>query len=414
MAITRRELIGRAAVSLPALAFAPNVVLRAAYGSPLAGPRNLVLVELDGGNDGINTIVPYGVDGGTYYSVFRSTLAIPEANLLKVNSEIGFHPALAKLKAHFDAGRLAVVQGCSYPSPNFSHDVAQGIFDTGIPSAPYGPGWVARYVESLGAAPFPLAMEAGSSKKDGVLAGTASLVPALSSLSQFVLPFDSKYPGDKTNRRNTYIALADGLAGSADPSTASMASTMQDIVDLVDTFQAVPSYASVATFPNDGLGKSLKVVCQMLKANLGTRFYHVRLGGFDTHSDQEGNGYHTAKLTSVSESLDALYTDLTALGLMDDTLVVAYTEFGRTVYENGSKGTDHGTITPMLVLGNSVVGGLTTPHPSMNPANLTSSKQPPKVADFRDVWGTIVAKWLNGSVAAVFPGYGFTDLGFLG
>jgi uncharacterized protein (DUF1501 family) len=415
MGVTRRDLLKRSAITLPAIYLGPKVFMRAAFGSPAVGPHNVVLVELSGGNDGINTIVPYGVDGGTYYSEFRDTLAIPEANLLKVNSEIGFHPALALLKQHYDAGRLAVVQGCSYPNPNFSHEVASGIYDTGTTGTPYGAGWIARYLALQPLPVFPLALEGSTNIVDGVLAGSGMLVPAIKSVTEFVLPYDSKYSGDKNNRRAAYEAMANGLTSSVEGNTSALAGTMVDIVDLVDVFKTIPAYSPVATFPNNSFGKAMKLVAQMLKANLGTHYFHVSYGGFDTHADQEDQNYHTLRLQTISEGIDALYADLTSLGLMNDTLIVVYTEFGRTVYENGSNGTDHGTIVPILVLGNSVVGGLTTPHPSMDPGNLTSSDQPPMVTDFRNVWGTILNKWLGGSVAQVFPSYGaYSDLGFLG
>jgi uncharacterized protein (DUF1501 family) len=403
----------RAAAALPAVWFGPKVLLRAAYGAPAGGPRLVVLVELDGGNDGINTIVPYGVNGGTYYSEFRQSLAIPEGQLLKVNAEIAFHPSLTALKAHYDAGRLAVIQGCSYPNPNFSHEVAGGIYDTGTPATPYGPGWLARYLALQAPPSFPMALDTYSGV-DGMLAGSGTLVPGIKSVSEFVLPYDWKYWGDKTNRRTAYEAMANGLTASPDGNTSDIAGTMTDIVGLVDVFATIPAYTPVATFPNNSFGKALKLVAQMVKANLGTRYFHVSYGGFDTHAEQDQANYHANRLQTVSDGIHALYTDLTALGVMDDAIIVVYSEFGRTVYENGSDGTDHGTIVPMLVLGNAVVGGLTTPHPSMDPSGLTSSKQPPMVTDFRHVWATILDRWLGGSPAQVFPGFAYANLGFLG
>ncbi len=414
MGITRRELLRNSALAAPGLYFlGPHLMMRAAWGSPAAGVRNIVFLELDGGNDGINTIVPFGVDAGAYYNVYRTTLALPENALLQVNSEVAFNPGMASLKAHFDAGRLAVIQGVSYSNPNFSHDVASGIVDTGTPATPYGPGWIGRYVASLPANPVPYALDASSSNMDGILAGSGTLVPAIKSVSEFVLPQDSKYSGDKTNRKVAYQAMAVGLS-SAGGSSQALAETTLDIVNLVDAFKAVPAYTPTGTYPSGSLGKALKLVAQLLEANFGVRMFHVSYGGFDSHSEQEKDGYHTNRLQLVSDNLSAFQTDLAALGLADDTIVVVYTEFGRTVYENGSKGTDHGTVFPIFVLGNPVVGGLTTPHPSMDPGNLTSKKQPPMVVDVRDVWGTILSKWLNGSVAQVFPGWGFNDLGFLG
>jgi uncharacterized protein (DUF1501 family) len=412
MALSRRDLLVRALFATPGVVLGPQVFLRAAFGATSSGPRNLILIELQGGNDGINTIIPYGLDGGTYYSIFRPTIGVPEGSILKIDSQLGFHPNLFSLKSHYDAGRLAVIQGCSYPNPNFSHDVASGIFDTGIPSSPYSAGWVARWIASQAPASFPLGIETGSSHADGVLAGSGTLVPSIHSISEFALPSDSKYSTDKNNRRTAYQAIAQGLAPSAG-TTGAIAGTTLDVLSLMDVFKTIPKYTTSVTYPGGSFGKALKLVAQLLKANLGARYFHLSYGGFDTHSDQNSNNYHGAKLQVVSDGIDALYVDLTSLGLMDDSLIVVYTEFGRTVYENGSGGTDHGTITPIFVLGNSVSGGLVTPHPSMNPANLTSHKQPPMTTDFRDVWCTILTRWLNGDASSIFPSYSYNNLGFL-
>lgn len=412
MVLSRRDLLKRSALTAPAFALAPNLMMRVAFGSSV-GNRNLVLIELDGGNDGINTVVPYGLDAGVYYTIFRPTIGIAENLLLKINSTIGLNPGLALLKAHYDAGRLAIVQGVSYPKPNFSHDVAGAIYDTGNTTNPWGAGWVGRHIATLPPASFPAGFEAYSNHVDRVLTGSGELVPAIYSVSDFNLPYDGKYSGDKNNRRALYQAMAQGLS-SAPGNAGAMSGTALEIISLVDTFKSIPSYTPAVTYPNNSLAKGLKLIAKMLKSNLGARYFHTRFGGFDTHSEQDKNSYHTGRLQVLSEAIDAFYNDLTAMGEMNNTLIVVYTEFGRTVYENGSAGTDHGTITPMFVLGNSVVGGLTTPHPSMNPANLTSSKQPPMTTDFRDVWCTVLDKWLGGSVATVFPGYTHNDLGFLG
>ncbi|MFN0205522.1 MAG: DUF1501 domain-containing protein [Planctomycetota bacterium] len=413
MAFSRRELLRHAIFTAPAIYLGPQLVLRTAFGSAWSGPKNLVFIELQGGNDGINTIVPYGKDSGMYYTIYRPTIGIPESSLLKVNSEIGFHPSLSALKSHFDAGRVAVIQGCCYPNPNFSHDVAAGILDTGTPSNPYNAGWVARHISLQSPGAFPLGVEASSSQVDGILDGSGTLIPAIRSVSEFVLPFDSKYSADKTNRRIAYEAMAQGMS-AAPGSGGQMANTSLDLLGLVDTFKTIPAYAATGAYPsNSSLSKALKLVAQLLKANLGARYFHVGYGGFDTHSEQDKNSYHSNLLLTLSNAIDAFYTDLTALQMMDDTLIVVYTEFGRTVYENGSEGTDHGTISPILVIGNSVNGGLTTPHPSMHVSNLTNHKQPPMVVDFRDVWCTILAQWLGGSPAQVFPGYSYSNLGFL-
>lgn len=414
MALSRRDLIVRSILAAPAFALAPNIVLRTSFGAPAAGAKNIVLFELDGGNDGLNTIIPFGLNGGSYYTEFRPVIGIPEGSILKINSEVGFNPGMTSLKSLYDSGRVAIVQGVSYPSPNFSHDVAAGIFATGTPSTPYGPGWVARHIASLGALAFPIGFESYSSTADGILQGSGTLIPSVYSVSDFQLPFDGKYSGDKNNRRAAYEAMAQASL-SITGDSSSLANNTMDLIGLVDTFKTIPKYTSTVTYPGNGsLVKAFKLVAQMLKANLGSRYFHLSYGGFDTHSDQNQNTYHENRLRLVSDVVDAFYRDLTNQGLMDDTLIVIYTEFGRTAYENGSAGTDHGTVSPIFIIGNQVNGGLTTPHPSMNPDHLTSSKQPPMVVDFRNVWGTIVNKWLGGSASTVFPGWSLNDLGFLG
>jgi uncharacterized protein (DUF1501 family) len=411
MALTRRELLRRGAMMAPAVYLAPKVFLRTVYGAPAAGPRNLILVELFGGNDGLNTVVPYGLNGGTYYTEFRKKLAVPESSLLKINAQLGFHPSFASLKAHYDAGRLAVIQGVSYPNPSFSHEKAERIWDTGDPSSGVSSGWLARYLALHPTPSFPSGLEV-EHQLDGVLQGSGQLVPALKSVDEFKFPHDSAHAGDAQNRRVAYEAIATGLTAASGP-VGTMAKTSNSILDLIDTFDAIPPYTPVGTYPQSSFSKALKLVAQLLKANLGLRFFHLGYGGFDTHSDQNKDDYHKKRLQTVSDGISALYTDLVSLGLASDTIFVVYTEFGRTVYDNGSKGTDHGTVSPVFVLGNPVVGGLVTAHPSMDPSGLTSQDELPMVADYRNVFGTVVSKWLNESAAAIFPGFVTTSLGFL-
>ncbi|MBL8694495.1 MAG: DUF1501 domain-containing protein [Planctomycetes bacterium] len=411
MVITRRQLIRNAAISAPLFYLGPKSLLRAAFGAVGGGAKNIVFLELSGGLDGLNTVVPFGVNGGIYYTEYRPTIGVPEDDLLKLDTEIGLHPSLAELKTHFDAGRLAICQGVSYPNPNFSHEVASGIWDTGTPSTPFGSGWLARYMALQGVPSFPSAIETNSSL-DGLLRGSGQLVPAINSVNEFGLPFDGAYSGDKTNRKTAYQAMAQGLAAQSSQ-LGTMADTALDIISLENTFKSIPPYTPTATYPNSSISKPLKMVAQLLKANLGLRFFHVVYGGFDTHSDQDKDLYLTKKLQYISKGLNALHADLNALGYGDDTIIVVYTEFGRTAYENGSDGTDHGSVAPVLILGNAVVGGITTPHPSLDPNNLTSQKQPKMVVDLRDVFGTIVERWLNASPSAVFPGFTYNGLGFL-
>jgi len=400
-------------MTLPAAAaLLSRPMLRAMFAPADGGVRNLVLIDLQGGCDGLNMVVPYGLDGGTYYTEFRGSLAIPSGQLLQVGTGIGLNPTMTKLKSHFDAGRLAIVQGVSYPDPSFSHDVAATIWQSGDLSGFGAQGWLAKHIQSQGG-PAPVGVSV-----DGnltlLLSGSGGFVPAFTDIGQFNFPSDPYHSDDADNRRAAYQAVAAGLAGSPKATLANMSATTGGLLDLIDDFSSMPGLTHVGTYPEDNpLADVLKLVAELLNGNLGLRYFHVPYGGWDTHADQESDSYHSDRLGGVSDCMDAFWQDLGAMGMADDTLVVVFSEFGRTCHQNGSKGTDHGTVNPVLILGNGVNGGLITPHPSMDPDNLTEDNELPMVADFRDVFGTLVTDWLGGSAAACFPGYSFTDLAFV-
>lgn len=415
MSMNRRDFLRHGLLFVPAATILPQVFVRSLAASPGGAARNVLLVELFGGNDGFNMMVPFGVDGGSYYSEFRPTVGVPEPSVLKVaGSQVGFHPALAGLKAHFDAGRLAVIQGVSYPQPDFSHEVSQRIWHTGVTTGLSAEGWLARYLNLFPAPSFPCAAEILSGLS-GLVGGVEGFVPSMTSLSHFSFPIDWWHPQDGSNRRAAYDGMAQANAVEAG-ALGAMAGTQLGVLDLIDTVATIPEVSYTGSYPEHWFSNSLKLVLRMLNADLGMRVYHLGLGGFDTHDAQNDNDYHTNLLSTLSEGLAALHTDLVALGLDQDTIVVVFSEFGRTVYENGSGGTDHGSVNPVLVLGTGVNGGFTTPHPSLDPGNLTPWHEPPMVADFRDVFGTLLLRWYGESpatVGQVFPGHATTDLGFL-
>ncbi|MGH7151491.1 MAG: DUF1501 domain-containing protein, partial [Planctomycetota bacterium] len=387
--LTRRGFLKTGVCTLSAAALGPGILLRSVAGARGAPPRNLLLVELDGGNDGLNTIVPWGVDGGAYYTEYRPTLSVPEPQVLKVpGAPVGFHPSLAQLKAHYDAGRLAVVQGVSYPNPSFSHDTSMRIWHTGWPASPWQEGWLARYLNLHPTPAFPSALEVFD-HRTLLTGGTDGFLPAAESFDDVSFPSDGLHPGDAGNRKDAYAAIAAGAETSPDP-LGSIAATSSGLVDLIDAFSTIAPVPYVGTYPPGRLGRSLRLVVRLLVADVGLRTFHLGYGGFDTHDDQDVGGYHAGLLARLSLGLDALHADLVANGLADDTLVVVFSEFGRTVYQNGSHGSDHGSVNPVLVFGNGVNGGFATSHPSLDPGDLTPDAEPAMVADFRDVFGTVL------------------------
>ncbi len=408
MNVSRRAFI-QSLIAVPAAAvITQNTALRALMAPPGAGTRKLVMVDLKGGNDGLNMIVPFGVDGGTYYSEFRPTIGVPANQVLPIAADVGMHPSMTALKSHFDAGRLSIVQGVSYPDPSFSHDFAQKIWQTGDPTGQSLEGWLGRLLAECPTPDSPAAAALTSSLTK-MLEGTPGFVPAFTSLNNFKFPSDKKHGSDKSNREAAFAAISDGLVAEGG-NLGSMATTGRGILDLIDLFDTVPEFEHIGVYPDSSLTKPLQLVARLMNADIGMQYFHVTYGGFDHHSNQNENDKHANKLLAISDGVSALYDDLAAIGLADDTIVVVFSEFGRTVYENGSAGTDHGSTNPVLVFGNAVAGGLTTPHPSMDPVDLDDDGELPMQADLRDVLGTVAQSWLSADPAVVFPGHSFSSL----
>jgi len=411
MSVTRRQFL-KTVVIVPAAAAAfPMPLLRGMMGVP-GSTRNLVLLDLKGGNDGLNTVVPFGVDGGLYYSEYRKSLAIPQNQLLQISPQIGLNPTMTHLKAHFDAGRLAIVQGVGYPNPSFSHEVAETIWQTGVTSGSSATGWLARYLEQVGAQASPNAVSLNE-QLTLLLADSGTFVPAFESLDDFTFPYDGWHSDDAQNRRDCYESIANALGAAPNEKIATMSGTSTGILDLIDTFATIPSFSHVGVYPQGGVSGRFKLVAKLLNANIGMRYFHVPFGGFDTHADQEVDDYHSERMGNISQTISAFYDDLVAMGIADDTIVVVFSEFGRTVYQNGSGGTDHGYVNPVLVFGSSVAGGLIGAHPSLDPQDATDEGEPPMVTDFRNVFGTLVSQWLGGDAAAAIPGWSLTPVPFL-
>jgi len=411
MSVSRRDFLKKSLVFVPAAAVAPHILMRAAVAAPGGSARNLVLIELDGGNDGMNTLVPHGLNGGAYYTEFRPTVNVAPGSVLDIGGGLGLNPGLAALKAQFDGGRLAVLPGIGYPSPSFSHEVSSGIWASGDPAMGVIDGWLGRMLAQFPTPSFPCALDV-SSHLDRILVGSGGFVPAFSSIGSFNFPYDSHEWSDQTNRRVAYEAAVDGLNGQAGK-VGAMSATAKGMLGLIDTLQGVPEFNHVGAYPEGYWSNSLRLVARLANAGLGLRIFHVPFGGFDTHGDQELDGYYTNKMQQLSDGIQALTDDLATVGQANDTIFVIYSEFGRTIYENGSAGTDHGSTNTAFVVGPQVNGGVVTPHPPVDPTQLDNDGELARTADFRDIFGTIASKWYGADVSSLFPGHTVTDLGFL-
>jgi uncharacterized protein (DUF1501 family) len=409
MTFTRRDVLRRGLCCGAAVLGAQGATLRsllAAEGST----RNLVFVELDGGNDGLNTIVPHGLDGGVYASLYRPQLHVTAESVIPITDAIGFNPRLAPLVPAWEAGKLAVIQGVGSPLPTFSHDFAKKVWATGDPTGETATGWFGRYLATLpknksrafDVAPFA----------DPVFAGAKQFVPAFADLGKLKFPTDKKHPDDAWARKQAFLAMHSMLA-PFDTLLGSVGATSEKLLGVIDEYSALKSVTHVGQYPPHALGSALALVVKLMKSKLGLRYHHVAFDGFDSHGEQDQGFSHDERLATLAQALVAFQADLEHHKLANDTLIVVYSEFGRAVYENASRGTDHGTAAPVLVLGNRVVGGLHGEHPPLAEDALTADREMVATTDYRDVLGTLAMRWIETDPAPLFEGHGVTDLGFV-
>lgn len=407
--MNRRRFLERSALTAGSLLASHSVWVRSlAAATPQS--RNLVLIELDGGNDGLNTVVPYGIDRGLYHSLYRPSLGIPTEKLLVLDERFGLNPALAPLLPLYSSGKLAIVLGVGSPEPTFSHDFAKKVWATGEPSGELTSGWVGRYLNELPGAKSR-AFDVGNFA-NRVFGGAKQLVPAFPGLSGLKFPIDKKHPEDGAARELAYRAIHEGLALEDSP-RGEIARTGALGLGVADEFRKIDSVKHSALYPKHEFAEALQLVARVLSSKLGLRIHHVAFPSFDTHARQDEGFSHDQKLAVLAKSLSGFRDDLKHLGLASKTLVVVYSEFGRSLFENASRGTDHGTAAPVLVLGESVAGGLYGEQPSLLPENLSAIQEMVATVDYRDVLGTVATRWLETAAGPLLPGHSVTDLGFL-
>jgi uncharacterized protein (DUF1501 family) len=406
MSFSRRDLLSRGALLVAAGLTVPSFISRTALAMgpttvALAGKQAKILValQLSGGNDGINTLVPYGQQ--SYYDL-RPTLAIPADSVLPLTDKVGLHPELTGLKDLFDAGHLAVIQGVGYPNPNRSHFRSMDIWHTARPESFELSGWLGRYLDACSCSQGE-AMPGISvgDQLNGLFWTDTTLVPAVASVGAFSYQTDSKYKNDRDSQIRTLKNIY-AQAGHWTPYDQLIRrGTMAALSGSDELMRVASSYQTPVTYPaNNGLANQLKMVAQVIAGNLGTRLFSVQLGGFDTHSAEKDA--HSKLMSQLSEGLTAFWQDLAHLNRQDDVMVMTFSEFGRRAAQNGSAGTDHGTAEPMFVLGGSVKGGLYGSYPSLE--DLDGNGDLKFNADFRSVYAGVLRDHLGADEVKVLGG----------
>jgi uncharacterized protein (DUF1501 family) len=355
----------------------------------------LVIIQLNGGNDGLNMVVP--IENFSNYVNARSNLYIPENKLMALNGKVGLHPAMSGLHAMYDSGLVKVIQSVGYPQPNFSHFRATDIWMSGSDSnSVVNSGWAGRYLTyeypnfpngfPNNTMSDPLAIQIGSSTSLTLQGPVINMGMSISSATNFY----------------------NLLNGVADPAPNTPAGKELTYVRLVaqqtQQYSAVIKNAALKvtkqiTYPtNNSLGDQLKIVARLISGGLKTRIYMVNYGGFDTHSLQVNSndattGSHANLLKNVSDAIKAFQDDLQMQGSDDRVVGMTFSEFGRRIKSNGSTGTDHGSAAPSFVFGKNVLGGVLGDTPII-PANATVNDNVPFQYDFRSVYATVLSNWL--------------------
>jgi uncharacterized protein (DUF1501 family) len=398
----RRSLAASTLVSLGE-STVPLFLGRSALAASAAkGERALVVVQLLGGNDGLNTVVPFAIDG---YNRGRRALRLNASQVHKLSKEIGLHPAASGLSKLVEDGRAAVVQGVGYPNPDRSHFRSMEIWESGrLDPKAIDTGWLGRALDATPRGPgadVP-GLHVGSRALPVALRSARTEVPSLVSLDQYKLKL-----GDTRAERPTLDAIAridrpadDALLGFMRRSTLTAYESSRRLEQV-----AAPD-AKSNKYPNYGLAKRLELVASILKAGFGTRIFYTSLDGFDTHANQLGS--HAALLTELSDSLAAFHKDLADSGHADRAAVLVFSEFGRRVAENASAGTDHGAAAPVFVIGPVKQAGIVGKHPSFDDLDDGDLKHH---TDFRRVYASLLETWLGCPAAPVLgPGFEPLDL----
>ena len=386
---SRRQFIRDAGVIslVPAI---PSFLAKAVMAGeqPTSDGRMLVVIQLDGGNDGINTVVPFKDEG---YAKHRSKLRLPDDTLIKLGDDMAFHPRLRSASELFNDHRLSVVHGVGYPNPNRSHFESMGIWHAGTTDGEQrslGNGWLGDAISLEPFSPGPHAFHIGDGTLPVALRGRRCTATSMNGAADLKLKLRDLEVSPQSNSNATQLK---------DFVTRSVNQAYVSARELADASKADSS----ARYPQSKLGQRLKLISQTIKAGAQAKVYYTSQSGYDTHAAQLNA--HANLLGDLSISLKLFMDDLKQAGLEDRIAVLVFSEFGRRVAENASLGTDHGTAGPMFLLGTKLKQQLFGVMPSLSDLDAGDLKH---TADFRDVYASVLTDWLGFKKPDVLANYG--------
>ncbi|MEX2026343.1 MAG: DUF1501 domain-containing protein [Pirellulaceae bacterium] len=403
---SRRRFLAQVAVASTTtglVALAPQVPWfladSAALGAESAaqGEKILVVIQLSGGNDGLNTIIPFKDER---YIKARPSLKFDESSVLKIDADTGFHPSLKGMSKLLEASQISIIQGVGYPNPNRSHFESMDFWHTARTElgGDRTAGWIGRGLDSRqddwSRTPDPGALHLGEEVQPLALLARAVPVPSIRSLDQFKLELGSP------NLRQSIESAAAASRNNASDLLKFVQTRTTSALEVSRRIEAAAKdYKTPVVYPESGLAGKLKQAAQLIDAGLSTRVYYVALDGFDTHSQQADA--HSALLSQLGDALSAFAEDLQTHGHLERVTTLVFSEFGRRLEENASQGTDHGAAAPVFLVGSQVKAGLVGKHPSMTDLDDGDVKH---AIDFRTIYAALLSQWLNWPAAAILGG----------
>ena len=349
----------------------------------------LVVIQLTGGNDYLNTVIPYG--DGRYHDN-RPTVGIPADQVLPIDDHYGFNPALPEFKQLYDAGKVAVINGIGYPTPNRSHFRSMDIWHTCEPEKVGTEGWLGRVIRDID--PNAENVLTGVNFGRGLpraMALTGVPVASVAVLETYGVLTGIVNEPERSQALDIFARMYSptvGLGATMDY----LGQTGLDALKGADILKAAPDmYTSTVEYADTGIARNLQGIAKVLTANLGTRVFYTQQGGYDTHASEAD--VHPKLLGDLSRAVSDFYADLREHAAADNVVMFAFTEFGRRVKDNGS-GTDHGSGGAAFAIGDPVAGGMYGAYPSLAEGDLVEGDLAFNT-DFRGVYGALVEKWLG-------------------
>ena len=354
--------------------------------SPSRDDRILVVIQLGGGNDGLNTLIPFADEE---YARHRNVLRIADDQIIKLNDSVGLHPSMKPCADLFEAGQLSIVQGVGYPNPSRSHFESMDIWQSARTNTEdrTGHGWLGRAIDA--------GHQDASSVPDAVFVGDSAIPVAIRGRRANAISLNS----EDELRLFASVGQSPDSAGRGDLNEFIQQTVDASYLAAQRFAQSAPA-ADGSRYPSSNLGRKLQLLSQILKLGGGTRVFYASQSGYDTHSDQLG--LHSRLLRTFSSALSTFLKDMEESNLADRVMVLAFSEFGRRVGENGSAGTDHGTAGPVFIAGKTIEGGLLGKYPSLR--DLDSEGDLKMTVDFRRVYASVLSNWLAVQPASILDG----------